>query len=94
MMNVLSPKMPEATFRDYVGWMRGQGANTAHVFLINKGDGEYSGYSPWGVGVGPGAGVGYHVCLSCFASSEPISANGKPPPDQSGSGFRELVAGR
>jgi hypothetical protein len=56
MMNVLSPKMPEATFRDYVGWMKGQGANTAHVFLINKGDGEYSGYSPWGTGVGPGAG--------------------------------------
>ena len=56
MMNVLSPKMPEATFRDYVGWMRGQGANTAHVFLCNKGDGEYSGYSPWGTGVGPGAG--------------------------------------
>ena len=56
MMNVLSPKMPESVFRDYVGWMRGQGANTAHVFLINKGDGEYAGYSPWGVGVGPGAG--------------------------------------
>lgn len=56
MMNVLSPKMPESTFRDYVGWMKGQGANTAHVFLINKGDGEYSGYSPWGVGVGPGPG--------------------------------------
>jgi hypothetical protein len=56
LMNVLSPKMPEATFRDYVGWMRGQGANTAHVFLCNKGDGEYSGYSPWGVGVAPGVG--------------------------------------
>lgn len=56
MMNVLSPKMPEATFRDYVSWMRGQGANTAHAFLCNKGDGEYAGYSPWGVGVGPGPG--------------------------------------
>ncbi|MBR1608005.1 MAG: hypothetical protein IJ678_00140 [Kiritimatiellae bacterium] len=57
MMNVLSPKMPDATFRDYVAWMKGQGANTAHVFLVNKGDGEYAGYSPWGVGVGPGAGA-------------------------------------
>lgn len=56
MMNVLSPKMPEATFRDYVGWMLGQGADTAHVFLINEGDGECSGYSPWGVGIGPGPG--------------------------------------
>lgn len=56
MMNILSPKMPESVFRDYVGWMKGQGANTAHVFLCNKGDGEYSGYSPWGTGVGPGAG--------------------------------------
>ena len=56
MMNVLSPKMMESTFRDYVGWMLGQGADTAHVFLINKGDGEHSGYSPGGAGIGPGPG--------------------------------------
>ena len=56
-MNALSPKMPEAVFRERVAWTKGRGANTIHLFLVNKGDGEYAGYSPWGVGKGPSAGA-------------------------------------
>lgn len=55
MMNILSPLMPEATFRERVQWMRGRGCNTAHVFLANRENGDHAGYSPWGVGVGPRA---------------------------------------
>jgi len=55
MMNILSPLMPEATFRARVRWMRSRGCNTAHVFLCNLGNGDHAGYSPWGVGVGPSA---------------------------------------
>lgn len=55
-MNALSPKMPEATFKERVAWTKGRGSNTIHLFLVNKGDGEYSGYSPWGVGKKPSAG--------------------------------------
>lgn len=56
-MNALSPKMPEAVFRERVAWTKGRGANTIHLFLVNKGDGEHAGYSPWGVGRGPSAGA-------------------------------------
>lgn len=56
-MNALSPKMPEAVFRERVAWTKARGANTIHLFLVNKGDGEYAGYSPWGVGKGPSAGA-------------------------------------
>lgn len=45
LMNILSPKMAEATFEERVAWMAARGCNTAHVFLINKGDGEASGYN-------------------------------------------------
>ncbi len=45
MMNILSPKMAEATFEERVAWMAARGCNTAHVLLINKGDGEASGYN-------------------------------------------------
>lgn len=55
MMNILSPLMPEATFRARVRWMRDRGCNAAHVFLCNRENGDHAGYSPWGVGVGPGA---------------------------------------
>lgn len=56
-MNCLSPKMPESAFKDRVAWTKNRGSNTIHLFLVNKGDGEYSGYSPWGVGAKPGAGA-------------------------------------
>lgn len=55
MMNVLSPLMDDATFRDRLHFMKGRGANTAHVLLVNQRNGECSGYSPWGIGVGPSA---------------------------------------
>lgn len=48
MMNVLSPHMSQATFEDRVNWMKARGVNTAHVFVGNIGDGEYSGYSIYG----------------------------------------------
>ena len=50
MMNMLSPHMPDAVFKDYLDWMAGQGANTAHLFLSNLGDGQFSapGYCIYG----------------------------------------------
>lgn len=56
MMNVLSPKMADATFKARLAWMKGRGCDAAHVFLVNQGDGEASGYSPWGAGKAPNAG--------------------------------------
>ena len=47
MMNILSPKMDEAKFKQYVSWMKGKGCDTAHVFLANGADGECAGYSAW-----------------------------------------------
>lgn len=48
MMNILSPHMSEATFKERVKWMKGRGCNCAHVFVTNKADGEKAGYSPYG----------------------------------------------
>ena len=45
MMNVLSPAFPDAKFEEYARWMKARGCNTAHVFLINRGDGEGGGYN-------------------------------------------------
>ena len=45
MMNILSPHFTDAKFRDYLAWMKARGCDTAHVFLINKGDGEGAGYN-------------------------------------------------
>lgn len=56
MMNMLSPKMPAATFRQYARWQLGRGCNTVHVILANQGDGEFAGYSPFG----PGGGLKLH----------------------------------
>ena len=56
MMNVLSPKMSDAVFRTRLATMLSNGANTAHVILVNLADGECAGYSPWGANVGPRAG--------------------------------------
>ena len=47
MMNVLSPRMSDAKFREYVAWMQGRGCDTAHVILANGGDGEAAGYAAW-----------------------------------------------
>lgn len=44
MMNILSPKFSGAKFKEYVKWMLGRGCDTAHVILLNKGDGEGAGY--------------------------------------------------
>lgn len=45
MMNILSPHFSDGKFREYVKWMQSRGCDTAHVFLINKGDGEGGGYN-------------------------------------------------
>jgi hypothetical protein len=48
MMNVLSPKMPDAKFKEYARWQLGRGCNTVHPILCNARDGECAGYSPYG----------------------------------------------
>ena len=45
MMNLLSPKFSDAEFESRVAWMAERGCNTAHLILINGGDGEKSGYN-------------------------------------------------
>lgn len=50
MMNMLSPKMPATTFKQYAKWQLSRGCNTVHVILANQGDGEFAGYSPFGPG--------------------------------------------
>lgn len=45
MMNILSPKFTDGKFDEYVKWMKGRGCDTAHVFLMNGGDGEGAGYT-------------------------------------------------
>lgn len=45
MMNILSPGMSDGKFKEYVSWMLGQDCDTAHVFLVNQGDGENAGYN-------------------------------------------------
>lgn len=48
MMNILSPLMSDAKFKERVAFMKSRGVNTAHVFVANKKDGECAGYSPFG----------------------------------------------
>lgn len=48
MMNILSPLMSDAKFKERVEFMKSRGVNTAHVFVTNKKDGECAGYSPFG----------------------------------------------
>lgn len=48
MMNMLSPKMSNSKFNEYLSWMKGRGCNTAHLFVCNHKDGEYAGYSIYG----------------------------------------------
>lgn len=45
MMNMLSPKFSDGKFKEYLDWMKGRGCDTAHVFLMNGGDGEGAGYT-------------------------------------------------
>lgn len=47
MMNILSPNMNEAKFKARLNFMLDRGCNTAHVFLVNGGDGECAGYRAW-----------------------------------------------
>ena len=48
MMNILSPKFDDATFKARVKWQKDRGCNYVNLFVTNKGDGEGSGYSIWG----------------------------------------------
>lgn len=47
-MNILSPGMSDGKFRERVAWQKARGCNTVHLFLANKADGEYAGYSIYG----------------------------------------------
>lgn len=48
MMNILSPKMPDSTFKERVKFINGRGCNCVNLFLCNKADGEYGGYCIYG----------------------------------------------
>lgn len=47
-MNILSPGMSDRKFKERVAWQEKRGANTVHLFVSNKADGEYAGYSIYG----------------------------------------------
>lgn len=47
-MNMLSPAMPPTIFDAYLQKMLDAGCNTAHLFVANRADGEYGGYSIYG----------------------------------------------
>ena len=47
MMNVLSPKMSDSTFRDRLKHMTDRGCDVAHLILANTADGEAGGYAAW-----------------------------------------------
>lgn len=47
MMNVLAPRMADATFKDRLKFMLDRGCTVAHVILANGGDGESAGYAAW-----------------------------------------------
>lgn len=48
MMNALSPHMSDGKVRDYIKWQLSRKANTAHLILCNKADGENARYSIYG----------------------------------------------
>jgi len=48
MMNILSPHMPDKVFEDRLAFMKGRGCDTVNLFVSNKADGEYAGYSIYG----------------------------------------------
>ena len=47
-MNILSPNMSDQAFNDRVNWAKSRGVNYFNLFLVNKADGEYAKYSPFG----------------------------------------------
>lgn len=47
MMNVLSPKMSDSTFKDRLKHMTDRGCTHAHLILANTADGEAGGYAAW-----------------------------------------------
>ena len=47
MMNILSPKMSDSTFKERLKFMTDRGCTHAHVILANGGDGEAAGYAAW-----------------------------------------------
>ena len=47
MMNVLSPKMSDSTFKDRLKHMTDRGCDVAHLILANTADGEAGGYAAW-----------------------------------------------
>lgn len=47
MMNMLSPKMSDSTFRDRLKHMTDRGCDVAHLILANTADGEAGGYAAW-----------------------------------------------
>lgn len=48
MMNILSPNMPDSVFHERMSFMKSRGANTAHLIICNKADGEYANYCIYG----------------------------------------------
>ena len=48
MMNILSPHMPDSVFDERVKFIKDRGCNYVNLFVSNKGDGEYGGYSIYG----------------------------------------------
>ena len=49
MMNMLSPRMSDEKFTNYMNWMKSRGCNTAHLFVSNQNNGENAGYSIYGL---------------------------------------------
>lgn len=47
-MNILSPNMSESSFNDRYNWAKSRGVNYFNLFIVNKADGEYAKYSPFG----------------------------------------------
>ena len=47
-MNILSPNMSDQAFNDRVNWAKSRGVNYFNLILVNKADGEYTPYSPFG----------------------------------------------
>lgn len=48
MMNMLSPHMSDGSYKDRLNFIKSRKCDTVHVFLTNKKDGEYAGYSIYG----------------------------------------------
>ncbi len=51
MMNILSPAFSDSKVADYLAWQHGRKANTVHLILSNRADGEGGGYSLYGNGI-------------------------------------------